>query len=149
MIDMRGRDVLRMTRAELHRLIWSKPMTEIARRYGVRDQHVAQACDAYDIARPRAGHWQKVEHGKSVETAALDNKNHSSEAIIIIEPAVGRSGRFQRGDDDGAKRCEHDPLEAGGGIAPRLGGGIEPPSRAFHASKGFPVLSLHNAARCR
>ncbi|KUM26982.1 hypothetical protein AU467_18620 [Mesorhizobium loti] len=95
-----------MTRAELYDLVWSKPMTEIARQYGIRDQHVAQACDAYDIARPRAGHWQRVEHGKSVETAALDNKNHSPETIIVIEPAPGKPGGLQRGDyGDAAKRC--------------------------------------------
>ncbi|KUM24272.1 hypothetical protein AU467_31125 [Mesorhizobium loti] len=98
--------MLRMTRAELHRLVWSKPMTEIAKLHGVRDQHVAQACDAHDIARPRAGHWQRVEHGKAVEAAALDNKKHSPEAIIIIEPAVGRPGGLQKGeDDDAAGQC--------------------------------------------
>jgi hypothetical protein len=93
-----------MTRAELHALVWSKPMTEIARLYGVRDQHVAQACDAHEVARPRAGHWQRVEHGKTAETVALNVKNFSPEATIIIEPAVGRSGRLPGGDDDDASR---------------------------------------------
>lgn len=94
-----------MTRAELYDLVWSKPMTEIARQYGIRDQHVAQACDAYEIARPRAGHWQRVEHGKPVETPALNNKNHSPETIIVIEPALGKPGRFRGGDyHDAAKR---------------------------------------------
>ncbi|MER8401408.1 hypothetical protein [Mesorhizobium sp. M1348] len=74
--------MLKMTRLELHRLVWSKPMVEIARLHGVRDQHVAQACDAHDIARPRAGHWQRVQHGKTVE--AVDNKNNSPEAMVII-----------------------------------------------------------------
>lgn len=41
-IDTRGRYVLRMTRAELYDLVWSKPMTEIARQYGIRDQRVAR-----------------------------------------------------------------------------------------------------------
>ena len=49
-------------------------MTEIARLYGVSDdQHVEQACYAYEISRLRAGHWQRVEHGKLVVTAGLDN----------------------------------------------------------------------------
>jgi len=94
--------MLRMTRAELHTLVWSMPMTGVAKRFGVRDQHVARACDAHGIARPRAGHWQKVEHGKAMEIAALDNTNFSPEAIIIIGPAVGRPGRFHRDDDDDA-----------------------------------------------
>ena len=98
--------MLRMTRAELHALVWSKPMTEIARAYDVRNQHVAQACDDHDIARPSAGHWQKVEHGRAVETIALDSRNHSPGEIIIIAPAVGRPGRLQKHDDDGTARRE-------------------------------------------
>lgn len=96
--------MLKISRAELHALVWSKPMTEIARGYGVRDQHIAQACDAHDIARPRAGHWQRVEHGKAVETVALDNKSFSPGEIIIIDPAVGRPGRFQKDGNDGVAR---------------------------------------------
>lgn len=72
-------------------------MTAIAELYGVRDQHVAQACDAYEIARPRAGHWQRVQHSKMAETVGLNNKNYHSEATIIIVAAVGRSGRFREG----------------------------------------------------
>jgi len=94
-----------MTRAELHALAWSRSMTESAREYGVRHQHVAQACDAYDIARPRAGHWQRLEHGKAVETVTLDNKNYPpEESINIIDPAVARAGRSAKDDDDGTAR---------------------------------------------
>jgi len=96
--------MLKITRAELHALVWSKPMTEIARTHGVRDQHIAQACDAHDIARPRASHWQKMDHGKAVNAVALDNKGYASGDIIIIEPAVGRPGRLERDDDDGTAR---------------------------------------------
>lgn len=94
----------RMTRAELHELVWSKPMTEIAREHGVRDQHVARACDAHDIARPGPGHWQKLQHGKTVEAVALDNERRPPEEIVIIDPAAGRPGRLRKGDDDTARR---------------------------------------------
>ena len=68
---------MRLSREQLHELVWSKPMTEIARQFGVRDQKIAKACDGADIARPRAGHWQKVEHGKSLSPMALSNKRFS------------------------------------------------------------------------
>ena len=100
----KGKDMLNMTRAKLHALVWSKPMTEIAKLYGVRDQHVAQACDAFEIVRPRAGHWQKVEHGKAMETVALDNSRFAPEEIIIIAPTVWRPGRLHKDDDDGMAR---------------------------------------------
>jgi hypothetical protein len=96
--------MLKITRAELHALMWSKPMTVIARTYAVRDQHVTQACDDHDIARPRPGHWQKVDHGKAVETVALDNRRYSPGDIIIIDPAVGRPGRLEKDGDDGTAR---------------------------------------------
>lgn len=62
-----------MTREQLHDLVWSVPMTEIALQCGVRDQQIARACDGADIAGPRAGYWQKVEHGKGVPRMALAN----------------------------------------------------------------------------
>lgn len=96
--------MLRVTRAELHALVWSKPMTTIAREHGVRDQHIAQVCDAHDIARPRPGHWQRIEHGKAVTTVGLDNKNHSPEEIVIIDPAVGRPGRLPKDEGDESAR---------------------------------------------
>lgn len=77
--------MVRLSRAELHDLVWSKPMTEIARQFGVRDQHIARACDGADIARPRAGHWQKVEHGKSVYRVALGNERFAADDIVAID----------------------------------------------------------------
>jgi len=67
--------MLRLSRAALYDLVWSKPMTEIARDHGVRDQHVAQACDDHDIARPRAGYWQKLDHGKAVERVCSQQRH--------------------------------------------------------------------------
>jgi hypothetical protein len=99
-----GSEMLSMTRTELHALVWSKPMTEIAKLYGVRDQHVAQACDAYQIARPRAGHWQRMEHGKAVETTVLDNRNYPSEEVVIIDAAGEKPGRLRQGAGQEAPR---------------------------------------------
>ena len=56
----------KLSRVELYELVWSKPMTEIAREFGIRDQHIARACDLFDISRPPAGHWQKIQHGKAL-----------------------------------------------------------------------------------
>lgn len=76
---------MRLSRAQLHDLVWAKPMTEIAREFGVRDQHIAKACDGSDIARPRAGYWQKVEHGKAVPRLELRNDRFAAGDIIAID----------------------------------------------------------------
>ena len=92
--------MLRMSRAQLHQLIWSQPMTEIARAYGVRGQHIANACDEHEIARPPAGYWQKLEYGKAVESVALDNSNYTEDHIVIIKPVAAAFGRAGRNDID-------------------------------------------------
>lgn len=76
---------MRLSRAQLHELVWSRPMTEIARQFGVRDQHIARACDGADIARPRAGYWQKVEDGKAASRSALSNDHFAAGDIIAID----------------------------------------------------------------
>lgn len=62
---------MKLTMAELHELVWSQPMTEIARQFSVRDRHVAKVCDGTDITRPRLGYWQKVEYDKLASRLAL------------------------------------------------------------------------------
>ncbi|MGX5851059.1 hypothetical protein ACWGTO_28755 [Mesorhizobium sp. PL10] len=64
-------------------------MTQIARDLGVRDQHIAQACDDYDIARPRTGHWQKIEHGKAVQLVALGNDRFGAHEVIVVGKSDG------------------------------------------------------------
>lgn len=76
---------MRLTRAELHELVWSKPMTDIARQFGVRGQLLAKACDGAEIARPRAGFWQKVSYGKPVSRLALTNDRFAAGDIIAID----------------------------------------------------------------
>ena len=80
---------MKMTREQLHDLVWSMPMTEISRQTGVRDQHIARACDGAEVARPRAGYWQKVEHGKTVTRMALQNDLYAASDVITID-ASGR-----------------------------------------------------------
>ena len=78
---------MKLMRAEIHELVWSQPMTEIARQFGVRDQHVAKACDGAEIARPRAGYWQKVGYGKAVSRLALTNDLFPAGDIVAIDAA--------------------------------------------------------------
>jgi hypothetical protein len=95
---------MRLSRAELYELVWSQPMTEIAKHYGVRDLRIAQACDSYDIARPPAGYWQKLAHGKKVEKINLSTVRSSADDIVIIEPSDGRARRtWQKAENLGQR----------------------------------------------
>lgn len=136
--------MLRLSRAQLHDLVWSKPMTTIANELGVRDQHIAQACDEYDIARPPAGHWQKIKHGKEVRTAALSNARLGADDVLIV--GKGTSGEVVC-EADRASGSSVDQLfayDSGDPAADKL--------KAFLDQNGLAdtiaVLKLKTAADC-
>jgi hypothetical protein len=66
--------MMAFTRKELYDLVWSKPIKTIAADFGLEPVHFANVCDEYDIPRPSAGYWQKLQFGKPVEQPDLDTK---------------------------------------------------------------------------
>jgi hypothetical protein len=83
--------MIKLTRAVLYKLVWSYPMTEIAKHYGVRDLQIAKACDLNNIARPPAGYWQRLAYGKNVEKTDLQTVNFSAEDTVTIERSGARA----------------------------------------------------------
>ena len=57
-------DVTTVTREVLYDKVWAKPMTKLAKEYGVSDVALRKACRKADIPLPVQGHWNKLEHGK-------------------------------------------------------------------------------------
>lgn len=85
-----------MSREQLYDLVWAKPMSDIAREHGVRDQHIARACDMFDIARPPAGYWQKISHGKVCARSDLSARRFAPGAVVTIK-SVGQRMAYEIG----------------------------------------------------
>jgi hypothetical protein len=60
-----------LTRQQLFRLVWNKPVTHIAMEFGVQPAVVLKACRILNIPRPTTGHWVKVEYGQIPASPAL------------------------------------------------------------------------------
>lgn len=60
-----------MTREELYALVWEKPISHLAKRYGLSGVGLRKVCVRYDIPTPPLGYWQKVAHGKRVRKPPL------------------------------------------------------------------------------
>lgn len=54
-----------MTRDELYELVWSKPMTEVAKNFDVSSSYMARVCTALNVPRPERGYWAKLAVGKA------------------------------------------------------------------------------------
>lgn len=59
-----SRRVVRPSKEELEKMIWTKPTTQIAKDFGVSDKAVEKWCKAYGIEKPPRGYWAKKQHSK-------------------------------------------------------------------------------------
>ena len=60
-----------VTREELYRMVWDKPMIRLAEEFGITGNGLAKVCDRLDVPYPPCGHWAKKEAGKPVVTLKL------------------------------------------------------------------------------
>jgi hypothetical protein len=60
-----------VTRQWLHRELWRRPATDIARELGMTSTAVAKIARKLAVPVPPPGHWARVRAGQSVEAVAL------------------------------------------------------------------------------
>jgi len=75
----------KISRQELYDLVWSKPMTTLAKEYKISDNGLRKICKKLDIPLPQLGHWQKLQYGKKVKTIPLPKKFTGEEIITLNE----------------------------------------------------------------
>jgi len=51
---------IQQTREELYELVWSKPMTQVAKDLGISDVMLGRICRERDIPRPQRGYWANL-----------------------------------------------------------------------------------------
>lgn len=59
------------TRKELYDLIWSSPLSQVAKTYNLTDNELRKRCKEFDIPIPYNGYWQKLKYNKPVRKIAL------------------------------------------------------------------------------
>ena len=79
----------KLTREELYALVWDRPMTKLAKEFGLSDVALHKICHKHDVPTPPAGYWAKKAHGKPVTNTPLPNKPRADgrHQIIIHEGA--------------------------------------------------------------
>lgn len=75
-----------MTREELYDLVWSKPMTHIAKEFGMSDVAVRKHCRKMDIPTPPVGYWMKLQFGKKVGRPRLPSKTYPIDKQVNLVP---------------------------------------------------------------
>ena len=58
-------------RQALYEEVWSTPLTQLAKKYGLSDNGLRKVCKAMGIPLPIQGHWAKVAAGHKVQKTPL------------------------------------------------------------------------------
>lgn len=68
---------MEMTRVELYNLVWSKPITHLAKEFGLSDVGLRKICIKFGIPLPPRGYWARLQHGKRDPKTSLEFENHN------------------------------------------------------------------------
>lgn len=103
------------TREQFYELVWSKPMTHLAREFAISDVALHKICKKHGIPNPPLGWWAKKAAGKKVKQTPLpEAKPGASDRITIADGDLSRESlalasvrehariRASEGDDDQA-----------------------------------------------
>jgi hypothetical protein len=75
-----------VTREELYRLVWSKPITELAKEFGMSDVGLAKVCKKLNVPKPYRGYWQLVDAGRKVTIPPLPPSRKGDPTEAILDP---------------------------------------------------------------
>lgn len=77
-----------ISRDELYKLVWSKPVVKIAIDFGVSDVAVGKICKKLNIPKPGLGYWAKKQHGKRTRQAPLPKQQAGYPVSYTIRKSV-------------------------------------------------------------
>lgn len=81
----------RFTRKELYDLVWSEPISKLAKRFGLSDVGLGKICRRAGIPLPGRGYWAKYKPGRKTRTKSLPPAKAGISETIIISPSEARA----------------------------------------------------------
>lgn len=79
-----GRAMESYTRQQLHDLVWSGPMREVAKKLGLSDNGLRKHCMKAFVPLPPQGHWNRVKAGQTIKTNPLPARPPGISNIVSI-----------------------------------------------------------------
>lgn len=75
-----------LTREDLYELVWSKPVTDLAKDFGISDVALAKRCRRLGIPLPGRGYWARLDAGQKPYRPKLPNRKpqwHDQSALTV------------------------------------------------------------------
>jgi hypothetical protein len=74
---------IELTRKQLFEIIWSTPISRLAKEYALSDNDIRKLCKRYDIPIPKNGYWSKLKFNKPVKKEKLNPIFGGVDEIVI------------------------------------------------------------------
>src|SRR5947208_12931945 len=81
-------DERKITREELYKLVWSKPLVLLAKDFGISDVGLAKICKRLNVPRPYRGYWALIAAGRKMSIPSLPPAKRDTPASAYISPYV-------------------------------------------------------------
>jgi hypothetical protein len=88
----------RFTRQEFYELVWSQPLTHLAKRLGISDVALGKTCRSAQIPHPPVGYWAKLDAAKKVVKIDLPPRGLGQSDVIEFGQDPYR--RYYKNDDE-------------------------------------------------
>ena len=85
-----------LRRHGLYELVWSEPITRLAKKYGFSDVWLAKICKKYNIPRPGRGYWARKKAGERVPITRLPKPTDNPLIEIITHTEKPKTSREHR-----------------------------------------------------
>src|ERR1700747_559099 len=82
---------LTLSREDLYELVWSKPMRDLAKDFGISDVALAKRCRRLGIPVPGRGYWARVDAGQTPYRPKLPKREvkwHDHSALTVASSMV-------------------------------------------------------------
>lgn len=56
---------IKIERKQLHKQVWSKPMSKLAKDYGISDVGLKKICKKLNVPTPPRGYWARIYGGQN------------------------------------------------------------------------------------
>jgi len=102
---------LTLSREDLYELAWSKPISELAKDFGISDVGLAKRCRRLGVPLPGRGYWARVDAGQKPYRPKLpqrESQGHDQNAlaVITVEPKEEDKPPTTEESQDGAWLAE-------------------------------------------
>src|SRR5258708_37457864 len=83
---------LTLSREDLYELAWSKPISELAKDFGISDVGLAKRCRRLGVPLPGRGYWARVDAGQKPYRPKLPQREpqwHDQNALTVPTTEIG------------------------------------------------------------